>query len=162
MESGPIVYGEATLGGSRSDNFQSVQWRHALRARRHGGLPRRAAPTGARPDVALPLHISGTLMILVSRAGPLLLLVTTLIAGCAGRGIVSSTSPPAVSQPVEDADTLTRAGRYAAARERYTTVLAAGRDAPDELLEVADTITEMTKVRHVYDTGVRARRGLDY
>jgi hypothetical protein len=95
------------------------------------GFRGRAAPTGARPDVALPLHISGTLMILVSRAGPLLLLVTTLIAGCAGRGTVSSTSPPAVSQPVEDADTLARAGRYAAARERYTTVLAAGRDAPD-------------------------------
>ena len=47
-------------------------------------------------------------------------------------------------------------------RPAHDNVIATGRDAPDELLEVADTITEMTKVRHVYDTGVHARRGLDY
>ena len=47
-------------------------------------------------------------------------------------------------------------------RPAHVNVIATGRDAPDELLEVADTITEMRKVRHVYDTGVRARRGLDY
>jgi cob(I)alamin adenosyltransferase len=47
-------------------------------------------------------------------------------------------------------------------RPAHVNVIATGRDAPDELLEVADTITAMTKVRHVYDTGVRARRGLDY
>jgi cob(I)alamin adenosyltransferase len=47
-------------------------------------------------------------------------------------------------------------------RPAHLNVIATGRDAPDELLEVADTVTEMTKVRHVYDTGVRARRGLDY
>jgi cob(I)alamin adenosyltransferase len=47
-------------------------------------------------------------------------------------------------------------------RPAHVNVIATGRDAPDELLEVADTVTEMTKVRHVYDTGVRARRGLDY
>jgi cob(I)alamin adenosyltransferase len=47
-------------------------------------------------------------------------------------------------------------------RPAHVNVIATGRDAPNELLEVADTITEMTKVRHVYDTGVRARRGLDY
>jgi cob(I)alamin adenosyltransferase len=47
-------------------------------------------------------------------------------------------------------------------RPAHVNVIATGRDAPDELLDVADTITEMTKVRHVYDTGVRGRRGLDY
>jgi cob(I)alamin adenosyltransferase len=47
-------------------------------------------------------------------------------------------------------------------RPAHVNVIATGRDASDELLDVADTITEMTKVRHVYDTGVRARRGLDY
>jgi len=52
----------------------------------------------------------------------------------------------------------------AAIRDRplHVNVIATGRDAPAELLEVADTVTEMRKVRHVYDTGVRARRGLDY
>jgi cob(I)alamin adenosyltransferase len=47
-------------------------------------------------------------------------------------------------------------------RPAHVNVIATGRDAPDALLEVADTVTEMTKVRHVYDTGVHARRGLDY
>ena len=37
-----------------------------------------------------------------------------------------------------------------------------GRDAPEELIEVADTVTEMTKVKHAYDRGVMARRGIDY
>jgi cob(I)alamin adenosyltransferase len=41
-------------------------------------------------------------------------------------------------------------------------VVATGRDAPPELLEVADTVTEMRKVRHAYDSGVLARRGIDY
>ena len=41
-------------------------------------------------------------------------------------------------------------------------VVATGRDAPAELLEVADTVTEMRKLRHAYDSGVLARRGIDY
>ena len=47
-------------------------------------------------------------------------------------------------------------------RPDHVNVIATGRDAPAELLDVADTITEMRKIRHAYDTGVRARRGLDY
>jgi cob(I)alamin adenosyltransferase len=37
-----------------------------------------------------------------------------------------------------------------------------GRDAPAELIEAADTVTEMVKVKHAFDRGVMARRGLDY
>jgi cob(I)alamin adenosyltransferase len=57
-----------------------------------------------------------------------------------------------------------RAEVAAAIRERPETVnvVATGRDAPAELLEVADTVTEMRKVRHAYDSGVLARRGIDY
>jgi cob(I)alamin adenosyltransferase len=47
-------------------------------------------------------------------------------------------------------------------RPPHVNVIATGRDAPRELVDVADTITEMTKVRHAYDRGVRARRGIDY
>jgi len=52
----------------------------------------------------------------------------------------------------------------AAIRERpeHVNVVATGRDAPPELLEVADTVTEMRKLRHAYDSGVMARRGIDY
>jgi cob(I)alamin adenosyltransferase len=48
------------------------------------------------------------------------------------------------------------------ARPRHVNVIATGRDAPPELLDVADTVTEMVKIRHAYDQGVRARRGIDY
>ena len=40
-------------------------------------------------------------------------------------------------------------------------VIVTGRDAPAELVEVADTVTEMTKIRHAFDRGVKARRGID-
>lgn len=37
-----------------------------------------------------------------------------------------------------------------------------GRDAPAALIEVADTVTEMRKVKHAFDAGVAAKRGIDY
>lgn len=37
-----------------------------------------------------------------------------------------------------------------------------GRDAPVELVDAADTVTEMVKVKHAFDRGVMARRGIDY
>ena len=33
---------------------------------------------------------------------------------------------------------------------------------PKALVEVADTVTEMVNVRHAYDSGIRARRGIDF
>ena len=37
-----------------------------------------------------------------------------------------------------------------------------GRNAKPELLERADLVTEMRKVKHPYDKGTKARKGLDY
>lgn len=37
-----------------------------------------------------------------------------------------------------------------------------GRDAPQALVDIADTVTEMRKVKHAFDKGVMARRGIDY
>jgi cob(I)alamin adenosyltransferase len=48
------------------------------------------------------------------------------------------------------------------ARPEAVNVVATGRDAPEALVAVADTVTEMRKVRHAYDTGVTARRGIDF
>jgi cob(I)alamin adenosyltransferase len=52
----------------------------------------------------------------------------------------------------------------AAIRDRpdHVYVVATGRDAPAALVDVADTVTEMVKVKHVYDKGVQARRGIDF
>ena len=52
----------------------------------------------------------------------------------------------------------------AAIRQRpsQVNVIATGRDAPAALLEIADTATEMVKLRHAYDAGIRARRGIDF
>lgn len=41
-------------------------------------------------------------------------------------------------------------------------VIVTGRDASDALIEIADTVTEMSKVKHPYDRGIMSRRGIDY
>jgi cob(I)alamin adenosyltransferase len=47
-------------------------------------------------------------------------------------------------------------------RPAQVNIVATGRDAPQALIEVADTVTEMVKVRHAYDRGIKARRGIDF
>jgi cob(I)alamin adenosyltransferase len=47
-------------------------------------------------------------------------------------------------------------------RPAHVNIIATGRDAPSALIELADTVTEMVKVRHAYDQGIRARRGIDF
>jgi cob(I)alamin adenosyltransferase len=49
-----------------------------------------------------------------------------------------------------------------AARPDRLNLILTGRDAPAELVQVADTVTEMKKVKHAYDEGIMARRGIDY
>ena len=41
-------------------------------------------------------------------------------------------------------------------------IVVTGRDAHDAIIEVADTVTEMRKVKHAFDEGITARKGLDY
>jgi cob(I)alamin adenosyltransferase len=52
----------------------------------------------------------------------------------------------------------------AAIRDRAprTSVVATGRNAPDELVDVADTVTEMRKVKHAYDAGISALTGIEF
>ena len=49
-----------------------------------------------------------------------------------------------------------------AGRAPKTSVVMTGRNAPDELIAVADTVTEMVKVKHAMDIGITARKGLEY
>jgi cob(I)alamin adenosyltransferase len=47
-------------------------------------------------------------------------------------------------------------------RPETVNIVATGRNAPRELIEVADTATEMVKLKHAYDRGIKARRGIDF
>jgi cob(I)alamin adenosyltransferase len=47
-------------------------------------------------------------------------------------------------------------------RAPRTNVVLTGRDAAQELVEVADTVTEMVKVKHAYDRGIKAKKGIEY
>jgi cob(I)alamin adenosyltransferase len=46
-------------------------------------------------------------------------------------------------------------------RPTSTTVLLTGRRAPQELIDIADTVTEMRKVKHHYEAGIPAQRGIE-
>ena len=52
--------------------------------------------------------------------------------------------------------------RAIAERSPKVNVLITGRDAPDSLLELADTATEMRVIKHAYQSGIRAMKGIDY
>ena len=41
-------------------------------------------------------------------------------------------------------------------------VIITGRDAHDAIIEAADTVTEMRKIKHAFDNGIQARKGLDF
>ncbi|HUG31733.1 MAG TPA: cob(I)yrinic acid a,c-diamide adenosyltransferase [Acidimicrobiia bacterium] len=47
-------------------------------------------------------------------------------------------------------------------RPEKVNVIITGRDAPGKIVDIADTVTEMRKVKHAYDAGIMARRGIDY
>lgn len=47
-------------------------------------------------------------------------------------------------------------------RPETVSIVATGRDAPQALVDVADTVTEMRKVKHAYDAGIVAKKGIDY
>jgi cob(I)alamin adenosyltransferase len=49
-----------------------------------------------------------------------------------------------------------------AARPPRVSVVATGRDAPPELLTIADTASDVANLRHAFDRGVKALRGIDF
>ncbi len=50
------------------------------------------------------------------------------------------------------------------ARERQPSlhVVVTGRDAPQELIAAADLVTEMTEIKHPFQAGIRAQRGIEF
>jgi len=49
-----------------------------------------------------------------------------------------------------------------AERHEKTNVIITGRTAPQALMDAADLVTEMTKIKHPFDVGIKASRGMDY
>ncbi|NJN06232.1 MAG: cob(I)yrinic acid a,c-diamide adenosyltransferase [Rhodobacteraceae bacterium] len=47
-------------------------------------------------------------------------------------------------------------------RHKRTGVILTGRDAKPALMEYADLVTEMTEVKHPYQAGIKAQRGVDF
>ena len=48
------------------------------------------------------------------------------------------------------------------ARPEHVSVVLTGRDAPPEIAELADTVTEHANVKHAFDDGIKARKGIDF
>jgi cob(I)alamin adenosyltransferase len=47
-------------------------------------------------------------------------------------------------------------------RPARVSIVATGRDAPAPLVDVADTVTEMRSVKHAYERGIAAKKGIDW
>ena len=47
-------------------------------------------------------------------------------------------------------------------RPQDVNVFLTGRDAPASVVELADTVTEMRNVKHAFQAGIRAAKGIDY
>jgi cob(I)alamin adenosyltransferase len=43
-----------------------------------------------------------------------------------------------------------------------THVIVTGRNAKDELIEIADLVTEMTEIKHHFRSGVKAQKGIEF
>lgn len=41
-------------------------------------------------------------------------------------------------------------------------IILTGRDADSKLIEIADTVTEMKKIKHCFDDGIKAKKGLEF
>ena len=48
------------------------------------------------------------------------------------------------------------------ARAARTHVILTGRGAPPELIEYADLVSEMVEIKHPFQAGIKAQRGIDF
>lgn len=47
-------------------------------------------------------------------------------------------------------------------RPDHVNIVITGRNAPAELIDVADTVSEIADVKHAYQAGIRAKKGIDF
>jgi cob(I)alamin adenosyltransferase len=41
-------------------------------------------------------------------------------------------------------------------------VLVTGRDAPESIMQIADLVTEMREIKHPYNVGIKAQKGIEW
>ena len=58
-----------------------------------------------------------------------------------------------------DAD---RVIRVLSERPAHQHVIITGRNANDRLIELADTVSDVTDIKHAFNAGVRVQKGIDY
>ena len=51
---------------------------------------------------------------------------------------------------------------FLANKPEDTHVIVTGRNAKDELIEIADLVTEMTEIKHHFRSGVKAQKGIEF
>ena len=47
-------------------------------------------------------------------------------------------------------------------KPKWQHLILTGRNAPSEVIAIADTVTEMTKIKHVFDRGIKAEQGIEF
>jgi cob(I)alamin adenosyltransferase len=47
-------------------------------------------------------------------------------------------------------------------RPKQTSIVLTGNHAPNEIINIADLVTEMNEIKHPYQKGIKAKRGIDY
>ncbi|OQY32307.1 MAG: cob(I)yrinic acid a,c-diamide adenosyltransferase [Spirochaetaceae bacterium 4572_59] len=47
-------------------------------------------------------------------------------------------------------------------KPEHLSIILTGRNAPAEIIEVADTVTEMRPIKHAFEKGIQARKGIEY
>ena len=47
-------------------------------------------------------------------------------------------------------------------KPEHLELILTGRDAPEEVIKVSDYVTEMKEIKHPYEKGIIARRGIEY
>jgi cob(I)alamin adenosyltransferase len=47
-------------------------------------------------------------------------------------------------------------------RPDHVNLVITGRDAPQALIDLADTVTEMAETKHAYQAGISAKKGIDF
>jgi cob(I)alamin adenosyltransferase len=51
---------------------------------------------------------------------------------------------------------------FLANRPENLHIVVTGRDASDKLIEIADLVTDMVSIKHPYDNGVKAQKGIEF